>query len=85
MGGDFQKSLHLFFSYGYYVFEDDVYVDPSGIPDGKPNHYNVSFSVLFAGPYGDMPEVMDKGLKCATALFSELCVGATCPPCVSAF
>ena len=53
MGGDFQKSLHLFFSYGYYVFEDDVRVDPSGIPDGRPNHANVSFSVLFTEPYGD--------------------------------
>ena len=49
VGGDFQKSLQPFVAYGYCVFEDDVCVDPSGIPNGRPNFANITFSKLFAG------------------------------------
>ena len=55
VGGDFQKSLHLFVAYGYCVFEDDVYVDPSGVQDERPNYANITFSKLFVGRCIDRP------------------------------
>ena len=57
MEGDFQKSLQLFVTNGYCVFEDNVCVDLSGVLDGKLDYINVPFSMLFArarclcGPY----------------------------------
>ena len=80
VGGDFQKSLQLFVAYGYCVFEDDVCVDPSGVLDGRPNYANITFLELFVGPCIDWPKVMDEELDYATALLSEFCVGARCPP-----
>ena len=50
MGGDFQKSPQLFVAYGYYVFEDDICVDPSGVLDGRRNYANITFSELFVRP-----------------------------------
>ena len=58
----FQKSLQLFFANRYCVFKDDVYVDLSGVLDGKPNYANVPFSELFVGPCIDQPEVMAEGV-----------------------
>ena len=53
MEGDFQKSLQLFFTNGYCVFEDNVCVDLSSVLDGKPNYANVPFSKLFVWPCVD--------------------------------
>ena len=80
MEGGFQKSLQLFVANGYCVFEDDACADLSGVLDGKPNYAYASFSELFAGPYVDRPEVMDKGPDYATALLSEFCARAKYPP-----
>ena len=80
MEGGFQKSLQLFVVNGYHVFEEDVSVDLSGVLDSRPNYANVTFSMLFAGPCVDRLEVMDKGPGYATALLSEFCAGARCPP-----
>ena len=62
------------------MFEDDVYVDLSGVLDGRPNYANITFLELFVGPYIDLSEVMDKGPDYVNALFLELCAGARCPP-----
>ena len=62
------------------MFEDDICVDLSGVLDGKPNYANVPFSELFVGPCIDRPKVMDKGPNYATALLSNLCTRARCPP-----
>ena len=70
MEGGFQKSLQLFIVNGYCVFEDDVYVDLSGVLDGKPNYANFPFSELFARPCVDRLEVMDKVPDYATTLLS---------------
>ena len=35
VGRDFQKSLQPFVAYRFSVFEDNVYVDPSGVLDGS--------------------------------------------------
>ena len=53
MDGDFQKSLQLFATHGYCVFEDDVCVDPSGVLDRRPNYADITFLELFVGPYVD--------------------------------
>ena len=70
MEGGFQRSLQLFVVNGYRVFEDDVYVDLSGVLDERPNNANITFSGLFAGPCVDRLEVMDKGPDYAIAFFS---------------
>ena len=44
----FQKSLQLFVANGYCVFEDDVFIDLSGVLDGKPDYANVPFSKIFS-------------------------------------
>ena len=80
VGGDFQKSMQLFFGYGYYVFKGDASVDPSGVLDGRPNCANVTFLELFVGPCVDNTEVTDEGPDNSTALLLEFCVGARCPP-----
>ena len=49
MEGGFQKSLQLFVVKGYCVFEDYIYVDLSGVLNGKPNYANVPFSSLGLG------------------------------------
>ena len=41
MEGGFQKSLRLFVVSGYCVFVDNVYVDISGVLDGRPNYANI--------------------------------------------
>ena len=43
VGGDFDKSLQLFVTYGYCVFEDDVCVDLSGILDRRSKYVNITF------------------------------------------
>ena len=43
MKGGFQKSLQLFVTNGYCVFEDDACVYLSSVLDGKPNYANVPF------------------------------------------
>ena len=85
MEGGFQKSLQLFIANGYCVFEDGVCVDLSGVLDGKPNYANVPFSELFAGPYIDRPEVMDKRHDYATPLLSKFCARARCSPVLVPF
>ena len=60
------------------MFEDDIYVDPFGVLDGRPNYADITFSELFAGPCVDRSEVLDEGPDYATALLSEFCVGARC-------
>ena len=61
VGRDFQKSLQPFVVYGYCVLEDDACVDPSSVPDGRPNYENITFSELFVGPCVDRLEAMDEG------------------------
>ena len=79
MEGGFQKSLQLFVSNGYCVFEDNICVDRSSVLDGKPNYANVPLSELFVRPCVDRSEVLDGGLDYATALLSEFFARARCP------
>ena len=74
VGGDFHKSLQLFFTYGYYVFEDDVSIDPSSVLDGRSNYANITCSELFVGPCVDWAEVMDEEPNYAIA-FLLVCWG----------
>ena len=69
VGGDFQKPLQLLVAYGYCMFEDVIYVDPSDAPDGRPTYAIVTFLELFVGPCVDRPEVMNEGPDYATAPF----------------
>ena len=46
----FQKSPQLFVANGCCVFEDNFYVNLSGVLDGNPNYANVPFTELFIGP-----------------------------------
>ena len=78
MEGGFQKSLQLFVTKGYCVFEDDICVDLLDVLDGKPNHANVPISELFSRPFVDRPEVLDEGPDYATALLSEFFAKARC-------
>ena len=48
MKGGFQKSLQLFVTNGYCVFEDDICVDLPDVLDGKPDYANSPFSEFFA-------------------------------------
>ena len=80
MGGDFQKPLQLLAAYGYYAFEDDLCVNPSNSPYGRPTYANISFSEIFAGPFVDQPEVVDEGLDYPAApIFGVLCWGYVSP------
>ena len=85
MEGGFQKSLQLFVTNGYCVFEDDVCVDLSSVVDGKPNYANVPFLELFVGPCLDWPKVMAEGPDCVIALLLELCASARCPLVLAPF
>ena len=85
MGGDFQKPLLLLVAYGYCVFEDVVYVDPSDTPDGRPTYANITFSELFVGPCVDRLEVMDEGPDYATAHFFRVMCWGYVPPYSGAF
>ena len=49
MEGGFQRSLQLFVVNGYYVFEDDVFVDLSSVLDGRPNNANITFQGSLLG------------------------------------
>ena len=80
MEGGFQKSLQLFVVNGYYVFEEDICIDVSGVLDGKPNYANVPFLGLFARPCVNWPEVMAEGPDYATALLSQFGARARFPP-----
>ena len=74
MGGDFQKPLQLLVAYGYSVFEDDICVNSSDAPYGRPTYANITFSELFVGPCVDRSEVVDKGPDyAATPVFGVLC------------
>ena len=68
MEGGFQRSLWIFVVNGYCVFEDDVYVDPSGVLDERPNYANITFPGFFVGPCIGRPEVIDKWLDYAAGL-----------------
>ena len=82
VGGDFQKSLQLLVTYGCCVFEDDVCVDPSGVPNERPNYANITFLELFAGPCIYRLKVMDEGPDFSTAhFFRVLCWGYLPPLC----
>ena len=48
MEGGFKKSLQLFIVNVYFVFENDVCVDLSGVLDGRPNYANITFPSLWA-------------------------------------
>ena len=61
-----------------------MFVDPSGVLDGRPNYANITFSRLLVGPCADCPEVIDKRPDYAAGLLLGLYVGAGCPPCVGA-
>ena len=80
MEGGFKRSLHIFVVSGFCVFEDEVFVDLSGVLNGRPNYANITFSGFFVGPCVDRPEVMDKGPDYAFALISEFYAGDRCPP-----
>ena len=80
VGGDFQKSLQLFFAQGYCVFEDDICVDPSGALDGGLNYAIITISKLFARSCVDWSEFIDKGPDYAIAFLSEFYARARCPP-----
>ena len=74
VGGDFQKPLQLLVAYGYCVFEENVFVDPSDALDGMPTYANITFSEHLAGPCVDRLEVMDEGPDYAAAhFFRVLC------------
>ena len=62
------------------MFEDDAFVDPSGVLDGRPNYANITFSGFFAGPCTGWPEVINKGPDYAAGLLSGFYDGARCPP-----
>ena len=80
MGGDFQKPMQLLTAYGYCAFEDDIYVNSSDAPYGRPTYANITFSELFVGPFVDQPEVVDEGPDYAVALvFGVLCWGYVRP------
>ena len=49
VGGDFQKPLQLLVAYGYCVFEDVVYVDPSDALDGRLTYANITFLEFLLG------------------------------------
>ena len=80
MEGGFQSSLWLFVVNGYYVFEDDVCVDPLGVLDERPNYANISFSGFFVGPCTGWPEVINKRPEYTTNLLTGFYTGARCPP-----
>ena len=65
------------------MFKDDIYVDPSSVLDGRPNYANITFSELFVRLCVDQPEVMDEEPDYVTALLSEFCAGARCPPALA--
>ena len=67
------------------MFEDDVFIDPLGILDRRPNYAIITFSELFDRSCVDQPEVMDEGPDYATTLLLEFCAGARCSPYVGAF
>ena len=67
------------------MFEDGVCVDPLTALDERPNRANITFLELFARRCVDRLEVMDEGLDYATALLSELCAKARCPPTLAPF
>ena len=48
MEGGFQKSLQLFVTYGYCVFEHDICVDVPDALYGKPDYANAPLSKSFA-------------------------------------
>ena len=56
------------------VFEDDVYVNPSDAPYGRPTYANITFSELFVGPCAGRSEVIDEVPDyAATPVFRVLC------------
>ena len=59
MGGNFHNPLHLLTAYGYCAFDDDICVNPSDAPYGRPTFANITFSKLFTGPSLYWPEVVD--------------------------
>ena len=67
MGGDFQNPLQLLTAYRYCVFEDDVCINPSDAPYGRPTYANITLSELFVGPCIGRPKVMDEVPDYATA------------------
>ena len=80
MDGDFQKPLQLLAAYRYCAFEDDVYVNPSDAPYGRPTYAKITFLELFIGPCIDRPEVVDERPDYAAAPgFGVLCWGYVAP------
>ena len=85
VGGLFQKPLHPLVTYGYCLFEDVVYVDPSGAPDRRPTYAIVTFLELFVGPCVDRSKVMDEGPDYATTTFFRVLCWDYVHPCDGAF
>ena len=76
MGRDLQKPLQLLAAYGYCALEDDVCVNPSDDPYGRPTYANISFLELFVEPCVDRPEAVDEGPDYTAApVFGVLCWG----------
>ena len=76
----FQKSLQLFVTYGYCVFEHDIYVDLPDVLNGKPDYANAHLSEFFARVCVDRPEVLNGKPGYANSLFPEFFARARCPP-----
>ena len=76
----FQKSLQLFVTYGYCVFEHDICVDLLDILDGKLDYANALFSEFFARACIDQLEVLDGKPGYANSSLPEFFTRARCPP-----
>ena len=79
MNGGFQKSLQLFVTYGYCVFEHDICVDVPDVLDGKPDYDNAPLSKFFARACVDRPKVLDGKPGYANSLIPEFFARVECP------
>ena len=59
MEGGFQEPLQLFVTYGYCVFECDIFANIPNVLDGEPDYANAPLSYFFVRAYVDRPEVLD--------------------------
>ena len=66
------------------MFEDDVYVDPSGVLGERPNYANITFLRFFVGPCISWSYAIDKGPDYTAGLLSGFYAGARCPPVLCA-
>ena len=80
MEGGFQKSLQLFVTYGYCVFEHDICVDLPDVLDGKPDYANAPLLEFSARACIDQSKVLDRKPGYANSPLQEFFAMARCPP-----